>query len=302
LDFHKYLKKCREKNRLTQDELVSELFTYDKENFENLDAVTLSRWERNSTRPNIHKQLSLMQYFQSLSSDALPCWENYTTSEVEDLICTMGIHNIIRKNKQLVLNFPSQMMQFDDLKVYPITDVNKAHTLFELNMDLHTATNHLFSRLEFEQFIEWSQYPDNLFLACEYKEGFVGLFFSVKLKQNVFDRLLNFEMKKSDIREEDFASDSEKGSDFLLSFFALNDKIASMLFVRHYAYLIAHQKSISEIGIITALPEVKKTVENMNLSLYKSKKLDETYELEAYREKLGKVLATEYIAKMLFSE
>ena len=282
--------------------MVSELFVYDKKNFENLDSVTLSRWERNHTKPNIHKQLSLLKYFQSKSDIALPCWDHYSTHEVEDLICTVGVQNLVAKNKQLVLNFPSQMMQLDELKVYPIDDVEKVHTLFELNMDLHTATNHLFSRLKREQFIAWAQHPSNLFLACEYKEGFVGLFFSVRLKQDIFEKLLNFEMRKSDITEADFAEEEELGSNFLLSFFALNDKVASMLFVRHYAYLIAHQKNIADIGVITALDEVKRTAGNMNLSFYKGKRVDGAYVLEAYREKLGKVLATEYIVKMLFSQ
>ena len=302
LEFYKYLKKCREKNELTQDELVSELFNHDEENFESLDAGTLSRWERDTTKPNVHKKLSMVKYFQKHSPDALPCWDHYSTEEVEDLICTVGVQNVITKKKQLVMNFPSQMMHFDDMKVYLIKDVEKAARLFELNMDLHIATTPLYSQLELEQFLSWSQHPSNLFLACEYKEGFVGLFFSLRLKQESFNKLLNFDMRKSEITEEDFASESEVGSDLLLSFYALNEKIASMLFVRHYAYLIAHQKSISEIGVITALDEVKKTVNNMNLSFYKSKKVDEQYVLEAFREKLGKVLATEYVIKMIFTE
>ena len=194
------------------------------------------------------------------------------------------------------------MMTVDELKVYPIRDSYKVHALFKLNMDLHHATNHLFSQLGIEQFKAWSEHPSNLFLACEYKEVFSGLFFSVRLKQDIFDRLMHFEMRKSEIRKEDFAANDEVGSDFLLSFYAINHKVATMLFVRHYAYLIANQKNIIEIGVTTALDEVKKTVHNMNLEFYKSKVLEEKVKLDAYRQKLDKVLATEYVVKMLFSE
>jgi len=169
-------------------------------------------------------------------------------------------------------------------------------------MDQHRATNHPFSQLSIEQFESWSKHPSNLFLACEYKDGFVGLFFSVRLKQDIFDKLMHFEMKKSEIREEDFVTSDDVGSDFLLSFYAINHKVAMMLFVRHYAYLIANQKNIMEIGVITALDEVKKTVHNMNLEFDKSKVLEKDITLDAYRQKLDKVLATEYVVKMLFSE
>ena len=302
MDFYKYLKQCRENSHITQEELVSELYNHDSVNFENLDTVTLSRWERNTTRPNTLKQLSIIKYFQKNSHEALPCWNHYSTEEVEDLICTVGINNILGKSKQLVLNFPSEMMRLDDLKVYPIRDIEKAHALFELNMDLHNAINHLYSQLTIDQFESWAKHPSNLFLACEYKEGFVGLFFSIRIRQEIFDKLLNFEMKKSEITEQDFALYDEPGSNFLLAFYAINHKVATMLLVRHYAYLIANQKRISEIGVTTALPEVKKTVSNMNMDLYKRKQLEDEIYIEAYRQKLDKVLATEYVVKMIFSE
>jgi len=92
------------------------------------------------------------------------------------------------------------------------------------------------------------------------------------------------------------------GSIILLSFYAINQKVASMLFVRHYAYLIAHQNIINEIGVSTVLEEVQKTVENMNLDHFKSKKMKDSTKIEVYKSTLGKVLASEYVVKMIFSE
>jgi transcriptional regulator with XRE-family HTH domain len=302
LQFYKYIKSCREHNHITQEELVSGLYNYDEEAFESLDTVTLSRWERNSTKPQFSKQVSIIKYFQKQTNEALPCWDNYSVEEVENLICTVGIQNVLGRTKQLILNFPSKMMHVDEMKVYPIRDIEKVKTLFELNMDLHMATNHEYTQVDIEQFKKWAVHPSNLFLACEYKNAFVGLFFSIRVKEEIFDKLLNFEMKKNDIKEEDFALDDEVGNDFLLSFYALNQKVAMMLFVRHYAYLIANQKNIREIGVTTALDEVKKSVVNMNLGLYKSKVTQNSVNIEAYRQTLNKVLASEYVIKMIFSE
>ena len=302
MEFSKYLKKCRENSNITQEELVSELYSFDEKTFENLDTVTLSRWARHTTTPNGIKQLGIIRFFQKYTKEALPYWDSYSVTEVEDLICTAGINNIIVKTKQLVLNFPSEMMKIDNMKVYPIRDFEKADVLFDLNMDLHNATNSTYTKVELEQFKSWAMHPSNLFLACEYKDNFVGLFFSVRVKEEVFEKLMNFEMKKSDITESDFAIHDEKGSTLLLSFYAINVKIATLLFVRNYAYLIANQKTISEVGVITTLPEVKKTVLNMNLEFYKNKTIDKNTDIEVYRQKLGKVLASEYVVKMIFTE
>ena len=307
LDFYKYLKECREHLEMTQDDLVSALYRSDEEAFEHLDTVTLSRWERDSTKPNTLKQLSIIKYFQHATGEALPCWYEYSVTEVEDLICSAGVKNLFSKSKELILNFPSAMMHVNDLKVYPIRDIEKAHPLFELNMNVHLSRNNIFSQLDIETFQAWGRHPANLFLACEYKESFVGLFFAVKLKPKVFEKVLNFEMKYSEIKASDFASHDEKGSDLLLSFYAINQEVAKILFVRHFAYLIANQKNLEYIGVTTNTDEVKKIVLNMNLEHFhqtdtKDTRTHKDITVDSYRQSLHKVLATEYVTKMIFSE
>jgi len=302
LDFYKYLKKCRENCNITQEELVSELYLHDKKIFESLDAVTLSRWERNMTKPNTAKKLSIIKYFQKQSEEALPCWENYSTEEVEDLICTAGISNLLGKTSKLVLNFPSEMMHIDEIKVYPIVDNARAETLFALHMDLHRSISHTHRQVTPEQVKLWAEHPSSFFLIAEYKGAFAGLFFSLRVKEEVFAKIQSFEMKHSEIEECDFALNGENGSIILLSFYALNHKVASMLFMRYYAYLIANQKHIRHIGVSTALPEVHKTVENMNLKEMSEKHFEDGVLLKFYAESLREVLATEYVVKMIFSE
>jgi len=254
------------------------------------------------TKPNTVKQLSIIQYFQKQTNEALPCWENYSTEEVEDLICTAGINNIFGKSKQLVLNFPSKMMSLDEIMVYPVSDSSRAETLFELNMDLHRSISHADTQVTYDQFKRWAEHPSSFFIAAEYKGAFAGLFFSLRVKEEVFEKIRNFEMKNRELQENDFASEEEIGCDILLSFYAINQKVATMLFVRHYAYLIANQKSIRHIGVTTVVPEVKKTVENMNLQKVSEKQFEDGSSLSFYAQSLGKVLATDYVVKMIFSE
>jgi hypothetical protein len=169
-------------------------------------------------------------------------------------------------------------------------------------MDMHKATNVPYTQNSLEAFEAWTLDPNSFFLACVYKDAFVGLLFTVKLKQNIFDRLMNFEIKRSEITEKDFASADEEGSMLLLASYAINTKAAIMLFSMLYAYLIKNQKKILEVGVMTSFEEVKKVVKNMKLAYYKSKVLEGGIKVDTYRAGLKKVLASEDVAKMIFSQ
>ena len=303
MKFNTYLKSCREHNTLTQEELVNDLYSYDIDMFEGLDTSTLSKWERGITHPKAAKQVSIIKYFQKETGAILPCWDTYSIQEAEEHICQAGVINLLgNKSKQLVLNFPSNMMHFEDFKVYPVRHSDRIDTLLDINMDLHKNANHPFAQISLEQFTSWALHPSHLFLVCEYKHEILGLFFSLRLKPEVFQKIINFEMKKSELGMEDFASFDEMGSNFMLSFYALNNKIATILFIRYYAHLIANQTKIKEIGVITALDDVKKVVHNMNLVESKSLMTEDQLELKSYKQSLSNVLVSENVVKMLFSK
>lgn len=136
------------------------------------------------------------------------------------------------------------------MKVYPVRNFERMDTLIDMNMHIHQSLNHTFAQITHEQFQKWALHPSNLFLACDYNDSFLGLFFTVRVKPEVFQEKLNFEMKKGEIIIEDFASFNEVGSHLMLSFYAMNEKAATMLLIRYYAHLIANQKTIAEIRII----------------------------------------------------
>lgn len=302
MHFSEYLKSCREHNHLTQEHLVHDLYSYDIESFEGLDTSTVSKWERGITKPKPSKQVNIIKYFQEKTGVALPCWESYSIKETEDLICRSGMTNLIGKRKELIQNFPSEMMHVDEFKIYPVRSFERMSDLLEINMDIHQTVNQKYSQVSLEQFKEWALHPSNLFLACEYKGGFLGLFFTLRLKPEVFDKIMNFEMKKSDISLDDFASFDEMGCNYMLSFYALNQKCATMLFIRYYAHLIANQKNIAQIGLITTLDEARKIANNMNLEYYTSKIVENNVEIQTYKQTLPNVIASENVVKMILSK
>jgi len=302
LKFNEYLKSCRQYSQLTQEKLVHDFYSHDIEHFKSLDSGMLRKWEKGVTKPKASKQVSIIRYFQVQTGIALPCWNEYTIDEAESQICKVGMGNLIGKSKKLIYDFPSEMMSVDEINVYPVRNFDNMDSLIDSNMHLHQSSNHESSQLSREQFREWAIHPDNLFLACEHKGTFLGLLFTARVKPEILDKIVNFEMKKNEVRENDFASFDEEGSMLLLSFFALNQKVATLLFIRLYAHLIANQKQIVDIGGITNSDEAKKLIANMNLHYQSSKVTDDNVKITGYKQSLSNVLASEYAVKMLLSK
>jgi len=85
-------------------------------------------------------------------------------------------------------------------------------------------------------------------------------------------------------------------------FFAVNDKAATLLFIRYYAYLIANQRTIDEIGAISNSDEAIKLISNMNLQFSGSHMTEDHVKIRAYRETLFNTLASEYVVKMILAK
>jgi len=299
LYFNEYLKSCRENNHLTQEELVHDLYSYDIDSFEGLDTSTISKWERSITKPKPSKQVNIIKYFQKKTGVALPCLDNASVEESEELICKTGMRNLIGKSKQHIYNYPSEMLSVDDMHVYPLRTFERMDDLIEMHMHLHQSLNHESLQLSKEQFKEWALHPDSLFIACEYKGTFIGLSLTTKVKPEIFDKVLNFEIKKSEVTTDDFASFDEMGSSLMLGFFALHEKAATLLFIRYYAYLIANQKYIASIGAIVNSDDAIKLISNMNLQYYNSRVTEDDVTIKSYKQTLFNALASEHVVKMI---
>ena len=68
------------------------------------------------------------------------------------------------------------MMNVNDMKVYPVRNFERTDALIQIYMDQHKSLNHRYTQISSEQIKEWSIHPNNLFLACQYKDWFMGLF------------------------------------------------------------------------------------------------------------------------------
>ncbi len=304
MQFNEYLKICRTKNDLTQEELVQALYIFDTEHFSGLDTTTLSKWERAVTQPKLPKQASIIKYFQNITKMALPCFDEHTEEEIEKSLCKVGMKNILEgsKSKELILDFPSAMMSLNDFKVYQLKDFNLIDKVIKINTYLDKNFNNNYTHLTDDTFKKWALMPGNFFTVCEFGEEIVGLLFTLKLKASSFEKIINAEMMEKELVPKDFASTEEKGSNYIISFFALNKKAASMLFVRYYAHLISHQSTIIEVGVATFMDDGEKLIESLNLAHYTSCVVQDNMELQFYRMPLSSFLATPNVIKMILTK
>ena len=300
MNFNNYLKSCRENHNLTQEELVQGLYNLD-EQFYSVDTGTISRWERAVTKPSTERQISIVKYFQTKSNDILPCFNEFSSEEIQSQICKTGIENIIGKNKKLVLNFPSSYIMADNLKITHLRHLEQIDNTIKIAVSLDQEFTNNYSQLLDENFKLWAMHPSSLFLICEFNEQFFGLLFTLRLKPEIFEKIINFEMEEKDLNTKHFATLEEDGCNYLLNFFAQSQKAAALLYLRYYAYLIANQNVILKVGALSMMEEGKKLIERINLSHYKDATID-GHKLSSYQASLNKVLVNKDVLKMIFQK
>ncbi len=300
MKFNDYLKKCREKHQLTQEQLTVNL-QHSYEIFLYLDVGTLSRWERGVTHPNVAKKMKIIELFQEYDGSAFPCFSDYGYEDVQEEICHNAIENVIGKSKELVLNFPSHYILADELKITELKDIKNIDNIIDISITLDQEFTQHISLLQEKHFKEWASHPSSFFLICEYKEQFFGLLFTLKLKQKSFEKIMNLEIEEKDLTVDDFANADEEGSSYLLNFFSHSQKSAALLFIRYYAYLVANQKNILEVGVATIMNDAQKLIKRLNVEHYRDiEHKKQTFSF--YRSPLKNMLMNEAILKTIFNK
>jgi len=298
--FNTYLKSCREHYLLTQEHLATQLHDFHLL-FNGLDYNTVGRWEREISTPSLQKQVHIIEFFQTFSKSVFPCFETYTTQEIESQICRIGVENLLGKNKELILNFPSSYIEADNLKITQLKDSMHIENIIDIALSLDKEFTNESSQITGKKFKEWARDSSSFFLICEYKSQFFGLLFVLQLKPEIFDKLMNFELKEDDLKPEHFAKKDEKGCSYLLNFFAQSQKVSSLLYLRYYAYLIANQSTIHRVGCASMMEDGKKLIEKMNLQHHKSFSIKEDT-MSFYQTSLSEVIVNQNVLKIIFQK
>ena len=296
MKFNEYLKSCRKKYNLTQEELVQELYNFNNI-FEGLDTRTLSRWEKGSTKPTAAKQVVIVQSFQKFSTHIFPCF--FGDSQLEEDLCRIAVKNLIGNSKEHIINFPSNIFNIDNINISHINSHDDLNFVLNMPQSIFEGITSNYFKITTQHLKEWSLNPSNLFLIAQSNNDFLGMFFSLRLKPSSFEKIISFEMKVIQLTGKDFANSKEESCDLPISMFAYNDKVAALLYLRYYAYLIANQDVIVKVGTTPLLGGGKKLVEKMHLTHIENKQIDNEI-LSSYSASLEDVLINEDVLKMIF--
>jgi transcriptional regulator with XRE-family HTH domain len=284
---------------MTQDELAEELYLQDAELFAGVNASTLSRWERGTSLPAMKRMERVLAFFQRQAHRPFPCLEERDPASIEAILCERPVRHLFDRQKSMVNHAELEVGELPGFELVNLRRQGNAEVLLELNSMLHLPANSPFTQVPLEKFRAWLDHPANLFIAVSYRGSFLGLLFTLRLKPEAFDDLLRFRRRKVELELDDFATMEEEGSVYLLSFFALSPAIATTMFTRLFAHLIANQERIREIGIVTSFPDAQDLALKMNLRPTGRHK-DGPRTIYAYRNDLYRFFASDLGVKIFF--
>ena len=294
--FCEYITMVRAECGLTQLELVEILINKNVELFSTLTASTLSRWENGFSAPSLEKKQSILRHFiynyPSITFENIEAVEDHFYRQI-----TVGY---LEKMSEIQYNFPIGDVEIEDLAVYNLHEYPGIDGVVERTKHLKKAVESSYSTLTKEKGYAFSQYKSNIYIVVDYKGLFLGFFSAVKLKADIFEKVISFEMKIQDIEEEHLVMDDEKGSLFLLFFFSLNLKVTARLNIRFLSYLIKNQKMIEKVGALVSNKISTERIKTFNMKAFKSTTLEDGVKLTSYQANAKEVMLSEYCVKKFF--
>jgi len=297
--FAEYLKSCRQKAEMTQDEVVHALYLLDEENFAGVNVSTLSRWERGITTPSTARIGTVLSFFQSRFNAPLPCLESSDTESLEKALCEKSLIQLFGRQSRMIVDISWGDEALPHFEIINLRKHPNAEELLELNFMLHQSVNTGFTKVELANFKRWLEHPAHLFSAVTYRSSFLGLLFALRLKPDSFRKILGFSLKKNELDDKDFASPDEEASIYLLSMFSFSQEVAAMLFNRLFAYLVAHQKNTDELGFLSSFDEAQLLAESMSLKPV-SRHFEDNVNIISYRNDLFTLMKSPLGIQTLF--
>jgi len=287
--FGDYIKLCRTNSNLTQEELANNLYSFDNI-FKAIEANTISRWERNIISPTYQKQIKIIEFFQKNSLYILP-YSEY----IEKIEPSQATH-ILGKSKEHIQNLPTDIFLPQDIELQKVNLTNNTKEAFKMAHYIFQQLTDNYFDISYQQLQEWSSYTSSNFTISTIHQEFCGSFFTIKLKPDVYKEVIHLKKEPKRLRDNDFASPTEKGSELIVSFYAYHKDIAQMLFANYYMHLIKNQLTIQDIGTTPLLKGGIKLVEKMHLQYITS-----SQKLNSYSASLKNVLLNKDALKVIFN-
>jgi len=265
--FSELLYTYRSLKNFTQDELVNELMQFSNI-FSKLNAVTLSRWETNTTNPSIEKKQLILKYMYAnnfLEDETLNALVKESYIYLKDYLEV----ELTKQYKHIIGNFP----EFRNSKelVYKFADCHNQQNHLKQVVHIESSMcENLDYELKEDKLLKWSKYSSTFAIISKDDEQHAGHFIALKIKNDVAEDIAFHRKIWFDLEENDFCNTNENGTYFLAIFYARSPKIAAIMNIVFYRYLIENSKYIDNILIYTTREDTILATKNYGIEMVKS--------------------------------
>jgi len=267
----------RKNLKLTQKQLVLKLSCFDDE-FKGVNTVTISRWETDTTTPNLSKKHKLMSFlFKNgclKNSDCREiirgCYKNLHTP----------LHQIFSKNYQYIIgNFPEQK-GVSNYNFFSLNGFEFAREYIEHIVDIEKASNvENYYTTSTKELYDLTLQNSTFSVICERKKQHLGHFIVFKLKNDVAEDIAYHRRSEMSITKEDICPTYERGTYYIHAMYGRNPKIAAQLNVKAYLHFLDNIEYIDNIMIFSSRKDGTNISKDYGIKLV-AKGIDETYNFE----------------------
>lgn len=252
MNFSEYIKKKRKSHKHTQGSLAIRLAEFDPI-FADIDANTISRWERGHNEPNNQRQKLCVIYFDDSPSELpppfIPVLSNSNIEPILDARAQLKRHLNSQRFSMLIGGLPLSIDSIDIEKYRPEDDQG-AYLKYIAALDLgilETSTP-----TTAETIAKWIEHPGGeIWIGKEHGQIVVHLVL-LRLKPEVHQQIMTQERIESSITTADLSEKDEPFCLLLVNFFSLSPESAIDVFIEVIQFLYLQRKYALRVGSLLA--------------------------------------------------
>jgi len=284
---------------LTQDRLVEALSCFSQD-LKKINTVTLSRWERGVTSPNIAKKRELLRFIVSSKGvektnvyDLIK--ERYSLLADATLSALPGANHFLVGNSPLVADGSAECVR-------SLNDSDMKNIFIEHIVDIEKATHPSgyckLSRSRIEKYLETAS---TFAILCAHNEQYLGHFIMLKIDTEAATAVSHNKKSKYDILPEDLCSMKDVGSYIIQAVYASNPKYAMLMKAEAYLFLLDNVAAVKDLVIFSTRTDGETMSRNYGIGQVAEGR-DEQYDFRWFgmRSPVEEILFSDTVIKHIF--
>lgn len=292
------LRSYRKLNALTQIDVVNDMARF-SDYFSGLNIVTLSRWETGKTKPSLKKKQEILKFLYAR--------ECFSHPECEALIKERYTYLQEVLEKRFDRNFRHLIGDFPELASNSYTvsnwkDFKNKRSALEQIININAATRpEGYPALSPEVLESWFSHPSSFVIICEFLGQHAGHYILLKVKNTVAKDIAYHRRNATSLTPDDFCTPEEKGTYQIFAFFSRSGKVAALMNIAHYTYLIKNIQTIDNIMIFSTMKGIVDMTRDYGIKVLASGKDEEMgYDWHGLLSPLEDILFTDTIIQEIY--